>query len=316
MWIPLLLPLLCIFVFMLKRLREKWRVNNRDLFLILCTFAITGTLTAYLTKEITSWLQLERFSFSWWMLKVGVLLIGYWILLIIVGSFFGQFNFFWSFEKKLLRRIGLMKDVSTSDLTRKSATHSAAASKMYRIAIFASGKGSNAKRIIEHFRNSKLAQVVLIASDKPEAGVLDIGRKERIDTIVLEKKKFFQGDHYMPELREYGIDLIVLAGFMRMIPWAMVAVYRNKIVNIHPALLPKYGGKGMYGEHVHIAVLAAGEKESGITIHYVDEVYDNGDVIFQVKCEVKEDDTPQSLAARIHELEHYHYPRVLEVLLK
>ena len=159
---------------------------------------------------------------------------------------------------------------------------------------------------------SPSVKVALIVCNNPGAGVLKIADKENIPALVIEKEKFFRGNAYADELKEKHIDFIVLAGFLWKIPSALIKAYPNRIINIHPALLPKYGGKGMYGNNVHAAVIAAGEKESGITIHYVDEHYDNGDIIFQAKCPVLPGDTPDSLAQRIHKLEHEHYPKVIE----
>ena len=186
---------------------------------------------------------------------------------------------------------------------------------MKRIAILASGTGSNAQKIIDHFRSSKRAKVGLILSNKPDAGVLSIAAQERIPSLVLERDKFFRGDGYLDELRQSQIDFLVLAGFLWKVPQVLIDAYRMRIVNIHPALLPKYGGKGMYGLSVHEAVLSNKEKESGISIHYVDEQYDHGDLIFQAKCKVNEEDTPGSLSERIHRLEHANYPRVIEEIL-
>lgn len=185
-----------------------------------------------------------------------------------------------------------------------------------RIAIFASGAGSNAKRIIDHFKNSALAEIGLIVCNKKEAGVLQIAEKEKIPFIIIEKEKFFKGNAYLDELKEKKIDFIVLAGFLWKIPDILLKAYPKKIINIHPALLPKHGGKGMYGQNVHQAVLSAQEKESGITIHYVDEHYDNGDIILQIKCPVLENDTAESLAQRIHSLEHANYPVIIEELVR
>ena len=182
------------------------------------------------------------------------------------------------------------------------------------IAVFASGTGSNAQKIIDHFNAAdRGAKVVLIVCNNPKAGVLQIAEKENIPTLVIERKKFYE-DSYLDELDKYKIDLIVLAGFMWKVPDKLIHAYQNKIINIHPALLPKYGGKNMYGNFVHEAVLKAGEKESGITIHYVDEIYDHGKIIFQATCMVDENDTPGPLAQKIHALEHTHYPLVIETL--
>ena len=187
---------------------------------------------------------------------------------------------------------------------------------MTRIAIFASGAGSNAQKIIDHFRDSDRIKVSLVVCNKPGAGVLQIAAKEEIPSLVIEKEKFFRGNAYTDELQEAGIDFIILAGFLWKIPAALIRAYPGKIINIHPALLPAYGGKGMYGHHVHQAVIDHQEKESGITIHYVDEQYDHGDIIFQAKCPVLASDTADSLAGRIHQLEHQHYPAVIEQLLQ
>ena len=201
------------------------------------------------------------------------------------------------------------------------------------IAIFASGAGSNARKIIEYFaqaigpqravesanadftRDNSVktnVKIALIACNKPGAGVLGIADEFGIPTILLEKEQFFRGNAYVDELKHAGINTIVLAGFLWKIPTALVNAYPGKIINIHPALLPKYGGKGMYGNFVHTAVIAAGETESGITIHLVDELYDHGQHIFQATCPVLHGDTAESLASRIHALEHANYPKVIE----
>lgn len=184
------------------------------------------------------------------------------------------------------------------------------------IAIFASGKGTNAANIIQYFKQKKSAKVALIVSNNPQAGVLKIASINNIHSLILEKEKFFKGDAYLPELKNAAIDFIVLAGFLWKIPSLITDAYHNKIINIHPALLPKFGGKGMYGNFVHNAVLSAKEKESGITIHFVNEVYDNGKIILQMPCPVYEDDTAETLAKRIHELEYKYFPKVIEELIE
>jgi phosphoribosylglycinamide formyltransferase-1 len=180
------------------------------------------------------------------------------------------------------------------------------------LAIFASGAGTNAARIIDYFRSSDKVRVRLIVCNKPGAGVLSIAEREGVPTLLIEKEPFSRGGAYVHELKEKKIDLIVLAGFLWKIPEALVKAYPGRIINIHPALLPKYGGKGMYGRFVHEAVIAAGEKESGITIHWVDEHYDHGEPIRQVKVIVEPDDTPEKLAQKIHLLEYEHFPKVIE----
>src|SRR6187431_2272308 len=190
---------------------------------------------------------------------------------------------------------------------------------MKQIAIFSSGTGSNAKKIIDHLASSKekgvsTAVVSLIICNKPGAGVLKISEENRIPTLLIEKEKFFRGNAYTDELKTRGIDLIVLAGFLWKIPGALIKAFHGKMINIHPALLPKYGGKGMYGNFVHEAVIANKEKESGITIHYVDEVYDHGQIILQATCLVENDETPESLAKKVQVLEHRHFPPAVALL--
>jgi phosphoribosylglycinamide formyltransferase-1 len=204
-----------------------------------------------------------------------------------------------------------------------------------KIAVFASGSGSNAEKIIERLTPSYAkasegkpnhtpkereeqtpkVQVALIVCNKPGAGVLAIAEENKIPTLLIEKEKFFRGDGYVDELKQAGIDFIILAGFLWKIPGTLIKAFLKKIINIHPALLPNYGGKGMYGRFVHEAVIANKEKESGITIHYVDEHYDKGDIIFQASCQVFPDDTADILAARIQKLEHEHFPAVIEKLI-
>jgi len=187
---------------------------------------------------------------------------------------------------------------------------------MHRVAIFASGAGSNAKKIIEYFSHNEQVKISLVVCNKPGAGVLAIAEQAGIPSLLIEKDPFFRGDAYTGELKKRGIDFIVLAGFLWKIPDLLIKAYPNKIVNIHPALLPKYGGKGMYGSFVHAAVISNKDEESGITIHFVDEQYDHGDVIFQARCKVDPSDTPDSLAQKIHQLEHQHFPRVIGEVLQ
>jgi phosphoribosylglycinamide formyltransferase-1 len=186
----------------------------------------------------------------------------------------------------------------------------------FRIAVFASGAGSNAQALINYFKDSNIATVALIVCNKRGAGAISIAEKENIPLLFIEKESFFQGNAYLPFLQEEGIGFIALAGFLWKIPQSLIDAYPRRIVNLHPALLPKYGGKGMYGHFVHEAVINAGEVETGITIHFVDEQYDNGDIIFQTACPVLPGDGPEDIAGRIHRLEHLHYPRVVEEVLK
>ncbi len=186
---------------------------------------------------------------------------------------------------------------------------------MKKIAIFASGQGSNARKIIEHFQDNDQVDVRLIISNEKDAGVLSMGPEFVIPTKILNRKEFYDTETLVQDLRKYEIDLIVLAGFLWLIPAYLVKHFRRKIINIHPALLPKYGGKGMYGMNVHRAVHAAKEKESGMTIHYVNNEYDKGAVIFQKSCLISPSDQPEDIAAKVLKLEHQYFPRVISKLL-
>lgn len=182
-----------------------------------------------------------------------------------------------------------------------------------RIAIFASGSGTNAQKIAEYFKNHPTIEVALVVSNKADAGVLTIAKNMGIDTYVIpSKKEFTDTETLLQELYINQIDFVVLAGFLWLIPGYLVDAYPGRIVNIHPALLPKYGGKGMHGMHVHQAVVAAGEKESGITIHFVDKVYDNGEHLFQATVPIDPTDTPAQVQQKVLALEHANFPQVIE----
>ena len=188
---------------------------------------------------------------------------------------------------------------------------------MKKIAIFASGSGSNAENIIQYFAQKPQFCVKSVFCNVPDAYVLERAKKYRIPSFVFNREEFRNPDKVFRQLQEQEIDFIVLAGFLWLMPSFITAAWPNKIVNIHPALLPAYGGKGMYGHHVHEAVIADGEKESGITIHYVNDHYDQGAIIFQAKCPVLPTDTPDDLAARVHELEYRYFPQIIaETILK
>ncbi len=183
------------------------------------------------------------------------------------------------------------------------------------IAIFASGEGTNAQTIIDYFKTSNQVKIALVVSNKSTANVLNRAKNNNIDTLIIDKHSFTETNEVIDVLKKANINLIVLAGFLWMIPENLIKAFPNKIVNIHPALLPKFGGKGMYGMNVHKAVIEAKEKESGISIHFVNEKYDEGKIISQHKCEVSETDTPENLAQKIQQLEHEHFPKVIENIL-
>ncbi len=211
---------------------------------------------------------------------------------------FGQFNFFKNYISKLFNRLAGNQIFE----------------KRINIAVFASGKGSNAAELIRYFNNDEQSAIFvsLVVCNKAGAGVIEVAKANRLPVMMLDKEIFFRGDHYIKTLKQSGINYIVLAGFLWMVPKELVAAFRGRILNIHPSLLPKYGGKGMYGNFVHEAVIAQKEKASGITIHEVDEIFDNGRTVFQESIAIETGDDAGSLAEKIHVLEHTHFPRITE----
>lgn len=186
---------------------------------------------------------------------------------------------------------------------------------MKNIVLFASGNGTNAENMIRYFKKKNTAAVKQVVTNNPEAGVIQRAKKRGVPVTIIDKETLQKPEKLLADLKKMEIDLIVLAGFLKKIPEEIVKAFPDRIMNIHPALLPKYGGKGMYGMHVHEAVIQNKEAFSGITIHFVNEKYDEGGIIFQSKIPVYEDDTPESLAARIHKLEYEHFPKVVEKVL-
>ncbi len=187
---------------------------------------------------------------------------------------------------------------------------------MTKIAVFASGSGTNAENIIKYFSEIKDICVDVVMTNKKDAYVLKRASKLGVDTFIFTKDELKNTTKVEDELSRRQINFIVLAGFLLLIPKKIINLYPNKIVNIHPALLPKYGGKGMFGDNVHKAVIENKENKSGITIHFVNEKYDDGNIIFQTECAVKQEDTPEKLAEKIHKLEYEYYPRIIHKLLK
>lgn len=185
-----------------------------------------------------------------------------------------------------------------------------------RIAIFASGSGSNAQKIMEHFKKSDEAEVSIILTNNPDAYVLQRADNFEIPSHIFDKAEFRNTGNIVDILKNLQIDLIVLAGFLWLIPKNLLEAFPNKIINIHPALLPKYGGKGMYGDKVHTAILENGETESGITIHFVNDKFDEGEIIHQSKFKIEPNDDLEMVKFKGQQLEHQHFPKVVENLLK
>lgn len=186
---------------------------------------------------------------------------------------------------------------------------------MEKIALFASGSGSNVENIFRYFQHNDNIQIELVLCNNPDAGVIYRCNNLKIKYVIFDKSDFYNSNKIIDVLSFYRIDFIVLAGFLWLVPKNIIEKYSNKIINIHPALLPKYGGKGMYGMNVHKSVIDNKEKESGITIHYVNEKYDRGDIIFQSVCKIEENDTPEILARKIHEMEYEYFPKIIEDIL-
>jgi formyltetrahydrofolate-dependent phosphoribosylglycinamide formyltransferase len=284
---------------MFEKLKQHWKVNGINLALIITTFALGGSLCGYAGRKLLALTNMDK-GVLWVILYILLVTLLWPLAVLLVSIPLGQFSFFKKYISKVLGRF----------------KGKAAKRPVINIAIFASGAGSNAQQIINHFVNSTSVKIVLIVCNKPGAGVLTIAAHHNIPALLIEKERFFKGDNYLPELQHYHIDFVILAGFLWKIPGALIKAFPKKMINIHPALLPAYGGKGMFGHFVHEAVITNKETESGITIHYVDELYDHGEIIFQGKCAIEANDTADSLAQKIHVLEHKHYPGVIESLLQ
>ena len=310
---------------MLKKLKAHWKVDGINLVLIIATFALGGSLCGYAGRKILMLTNVEK-GLAWVILYILLITLLWPLCVILISIPLGQFSFFKKYLIKVWKKMSGRRDTKVQQ------------ENMTRIAIFASGAGTNAEKIIKTSPPSSRSigtgslqmergeakteaneapyTVALIVCNKPGAGVLKIAEREGIPSLLIEKERFFNGDNYLPELQKHKIDFIVLAGFLWKMPGALIKAYPKKIINIHPALLPKFGGRGMYGNKVHETVIAKNEKESGITIHYVDELYDHGEIIFQAKCPVTQNDTVVTLAQKIHILEHAHYPKVIAELLQ
>jgi len=286
---------------MFEKLKQRWQVNGLNLALIIITFALGGSLCGRFSSWIIKYLPVETKWIEVLLFAVFCTLL--WPLAVLLVSVpLGQFSFFKKYISKVFKRFG--------------GKHVVLNEEIINIAIFASGAGSNAQQIINHFTSALNIKIVLIVCNKPGAGVLSIAEKAGIASLVIERERFFKADNYLPELQNNKVDYIILAGFLWKIPDALIKAYPKRIINIHPALLPKYGGKGMFGRYVHEAVVNNKETESGITIHYVDELYDHGAIIFQAKCTVTANDNADTLAQKIHLLEHRHYPKVIAETLQ
>ncbi len=307
----------------IQKLQNKWGVGPGQFWLIILTFALGGSLSGRLCSKILNLVFLDK-NWAFWLIYPLILTILWPFSVIFVSFFTGQFAFFKGYLGRVGGRLfglggeGEVGVTAAADAVSGSISTANLTPAPIHVAIFASGAGSNARKIIEYFEGGGLAaariKVSLIVCNVPGAGVLEIAKEKGIPTLMIKKDEF-TATGYVESLHNAEIQFIVLAGFLWKVPEVLVRAYPKGIINIHPALLPKYGGKGMYGSRVHEAVIAAGEKESGITIHWVNEHYDEGGIIYQAKCEVTLSDTPATLANKIHALEHAHFAPTIERLL-
>lgn len=322
----------------IQKLREKWGLAPVQFWLVILTFALGGSLSGRLCSFLLKMAFSEK-NWAFWLVYPIVLTILWPFSVLFVSLLTGQFRFFKGYlgrvGAKLVGGLGAGVDAEASATSGAGASGSGATP--IHVAIFASGAGSNARKIIEYFENQSISEfaaksarpikVSLIVCNVSTAGVLEIAKEKGIPTLLINKTEFATGG-YVESLKNADIDFIVLAGFLWKVPEVLVNAYQKGailnnqgrtsfgIINIHPALLPNYGGKGMYGSRVHEAVIAAGESKSGITIHWVDANYDEGDIIFQAECIISSGDTPEVLAQKIHALEHQHFAPVIEKLLR
>jgi folate-dependent phosphoribosylglycinamide formyltransferase PurN len=318
----------------INKLQQKWGVGQVQFWLIMTTFALGGSLSGYLNKQILNLVFLEK-NAAYWLIYPLLLTILWPFSVILVSFATGQFTFFKGYLGRIWGRLsgGTSSSMAANMESNMRSSQKESPSPIH-VAIFASGAGSNAKNIIEYFENkSTPVKISLIVCNVPGAGVLDIAKSKGIPTLMINKAEFARTG-YVESLHNADIHFIVLAGFLWKVPEVLVNAYQpgmkidasvvngkvntaRGIVNIHPALLPNYGGKGMYGSRVHEAVVAAGEKETGITIHWVDAHYDEGDIILQKKCSIDATDTADTVADKIHVLEHQHFaPTIEKILLK
>jgi formyltetrahydrofolate-dependent phosphoribosylglycinamide formyltransferase len=293
----------------IKKLQEKWGLAPVQFWLVILTFALGGSLSGRLCSFLLKMAFSEK-NWAFWLVYPIVLTILWPFSVLFVSLLTGQFRFF----KGYLSRVGA-KLIGGLGASSSGSVASGSLGSPIHVAIFASGAGSNARKIIEYFENQYVIKVSLIVCNVPTAGVLEIAKEKGIPTLIINKTEF-TASGYVESLKNADIDFIVLAGFLWKVPEVLVNAFPKAIVNIHPALLPNYGGKGMYGARVHEAVIAAGESKSGITIHWVDANYDEGDIIFQAECIIEAGDTPEVLAQKIHALEHQHFAPVIEKLLR
>ncbi len=286
---------------MLAKLQAKWKVNGWNLLLILTTFALGGSLCGFVGRKLLLLTGLEK-GVAWVVAYIIVMTLIWPFCVLLVSIPLGQFAFFKRYITRIMNKMGGKTPVAPGKETR--------------IAIFASGAGSNARNIIAYFKNKPETKVVLVVCNNPGAGVIKIAQEAGVPVLMITKDSINDPAGCLAALKQSNVHVLILAGFLWKIPPILVDAFPKRIINIHPALLPSYGGKGMYGHHVHEAVIAQKEKQTGITIHLADEKYDQGTILFQTSIPVTDTDTADSLAEKIHQLEQAHFPSVIEAYLQ
>ena len=281
---------------MFKNLQKKWNVSPKRLWVILAAFAIGGSLCGFLGKKIMAFTGIEK-GVLYLACYIIVVTLSWPICVVLISSLLGEYPFFKNYLNNIYNK-----------MIAKSANNK------YKIAVFASGGGSNAERIIKYFSNEIESQISvdLLVTNKITAGAITKAENHGVPFILINDQDLEVPTTLIQTLKNKKITHIVLAGFLKKIPKDILNIYPNRIINIHPALLPKYGGHGMYGNNVHKAVKKNGDTETGISIHLVNEVYDEGKLVFQTSCNIDVDDTAESIAQKVLLLEHTHFAPVIK----
>lgn len=281
---------------MFKNLQKKWNVSPKRLWVILAAFAIGGSLCGFLGKKIMAFTGIEK-GVLYLACYIIVVTLSWPICVVLISSLLGEYPFFKNYLNNIYKK-----------MTGKSAAN------RFKIAVFASGAGSNAERIIKYFSNEIESQISvdLLVTNKALAGAITKAKNHGVPFIVINDQDLEVPTTLVQTLKNKKITHIVLAGFLKKIPKDILNIYPNRIINIHPALLPKYGGHGMYGHYVHEAVKKNGDTETGISIHLVNEAYDEGKLVFQKSCNIDVDDTAESIAQKVLLLEHTHFAPVIK----
>ena len=285
---------------MFKKLQKKWQVSPWNLFFILCTFALGGSACGRFGTFILNNLSVEKGP-VWFVLYAVIITLLWPVCVLLISIPLGQYRFFRNYISRIWKKISGKKTVEKRKIN---------------LAVFASGTGSNTLNIINYFNNHPNIAVNLVVAGNSKAGVIQIAYNKHINCLILDKNSLYDTPSLLQKLEDAQVDFLILAGFLKKIPVDIINQYHHKILNIHPALLPAFGGKGMYGKRVHDAVVASGVSETGITIHVVDEEYDHGDTVFQARYSIEPGEDAASIEKKVRQLEIQHYPAVIESFIQ